>query len=486
MLVIGLNFLAARHFMREDLTGNHRYSLGPETLSYLKKIPSKPEDAPVVISLILPPDQTDENKRIVLEQLRTLMQEYEYEAQKIPVPLKIEEVDLAKDVDRVTKLTALGYTPVTQIMVVHDKRGQALTMADLYDTTRKDDGPAQAAKGFRGENAITSAILDVLNDKPDVIYFTKGHGEMALDSDNVDVGLSDLSLTLRMRNFTLKTIDLSTTKEIPADAKLVVIATNAISATNFVASTPFLPDEVEKLRHYLNERNGRLMVFLETGEKSGLESLFGEWGLRCEDSWIDERDPNSVTSSHDILVDPGRDPKREHELTKLLIMGQMKVLLGPFTRPVQIDPAAPTDERRQLHEILATSEQSFAIKDYHGASLKYDVRTDQTGPLSVAVLAEPRTTDGLHLDGGKLLVFGNADFIANKRFGDLGNPYLILNCVNYLTNRQNMLMIEPKMPNQEKLHISDEEYMGLSWRLAMLPAALALLGVGVFFVRNRT
>src|SRR5580658_9144690 len=38
-LVIGLNFLARSHTWRKDLTRSRRFSLSPETLSYLKDLP---------------------------------------------------------------------------------------------------------------------------------------------------------------------------------------------------------------------------------------------------------------------------------------------------------------------------------------------------------------------------------------------------------------------------------------------------------------
>jgi ABC-type uncharacterized transport system involved in gliding motility auxiliary subunit len=63
---------------------------------------------------------------------------------------------------------------------------------------------------------------------------------------------------------------------------------------------------------------------------------------------------------------------------------------------------------------------------------------------------------------------------------------LILNCINYLANRDAMLNMRPKAPNQTKLNISVAQFTGLAWRLAIVPAILALLGMAVFWVRNRT
>jgi hypothetical protein len=49
-----------------------------------------------------------------------------------------------------------------------------------------------------------------------------------------------------------------------------------------------------------------------------------------------------------------------------------------------------------------------------------------------------------------------------------------------------MLNIPPRAPQQTQLDISTAQFTGLAWRLAIVPAVLALLGMAVFWVRNRT
>jgi ABC-type uncharacterized transport system involved in gliding motility auxiliary subunit len=68
----------------------------------------------------------------------------------------------------------------------------------------------------------------------------------------------------------------------------------------------------------------------------------------------------------------------------------------------------------------------------------------------------------------------------------MGNPDFLLNCINDLTNRENLLNIHPRVPQQSKLDISRAQYVGLAWRLGLLPGAVALFGLFVCWVRNRT
>ncbi len=475
-LVATLNILAATHFHRWDLTANRRFSLGPETLSYLSKIP---HNTPVQISLILPENQADDANRAILDQNRTLLKEYVYEAAHMAggaVPLTYEEIDPLREGDKLKALGDLGYTrrPATQIMVVCGKRGHAITTADLYDSSANrasNGGTAIELTAFKGENAVTSAILDVIQAKPDQIFFTAGHGEMSITDLSPDTGLSNLGVYLKNRNYSFGALNLSI-DNIPDEAKLVVLASPTV---------PVQPYEVEKLRRYLNDKNGRVMIFLEPGRKNGLDALLEEWGLRSNDWTI--ADPQYLTNDRQMAIDPASDTKRIHKLTEPLILNGLAVVFGA-TRPVVIDDKAPADDRRQVHEFLTTSKNSYAART-EDVNM-HDAPTFE-GPFAVAALSERGVSEGVNLPGGRLLVFGNADFIANQNFNNYGNPQLILNCVNYLANHENMLNIPPRAPHQTKLDITTTaQFTGLAWRLAVVPALVALLGIVVFWVRNRT
>ena len=90
----------------------------------------------------------------------------------------------------------------------------------------------------------------------DKVYFLVGHGEMRLDDVDPLRGLSELENFLRERNYSLATVDLSVEARVPMDADLVVIPAPQAS---------LLPEEVEKLRRYMSERNGRIVVFIDPG-----------------------------------------------------------------------------------------------------------------------------------------------------------------------------------------------------------------------------
>ena len=125
---------------------------------------------------------------------------------------------------------------------------------------------------FRGEEAVTSALIEVTEDKPAVCYVTKGHGELGVEDASPVRGMSLLSRQLRNRNFEVRTLDLATVGEVPRDASMVFVPGPV---------TPFSAAENDRLRKYLQERNGRVLVMLDPGRDHGLEPVLSEVRARA-------------------------------------------------------------------------------------------------------------------------------------------------------------------------------------------------------------
>jgi len=475
-LVGALNYAAARHFQRWDLTSDQRFSLSAETLAYLEQRVPHTADTPLEIISILPEDDSAGGTRVSNEQIRRLLGEYDDAGRNAKIPLKIEEVDPVRQGAHYQEYLRLGIPAYTRILVLRGAHFHALNNADLYDTKAQADGQ-QAATGFNGENAITSAILDVIQTTPDEIYFTTGHGELTLTNPAKNFGLTSLKEFLTKRNFALKDINLAGENKIPDTAKLVVIAD---------AQRQFLDSEIAKLRNYLMQRNGRVLIFLWPGHEGGLGGLLHEWGLHTTDRLVLE-DSAHLASDGGMIIDPSDHPN-PHELVRFAALSDhhLNLLFGP-TRPVEVDPTSTDEQQRQVTPLLFSSKESMLVKDWSApGGVKPSLVTDSKGSVPVAALSEQHAAGTTDLPGGRLLVMGNANVITNQYFNEMGNPDLILNCFSYLTNRENLLNIHPRLPQQSKLDISRAQYVGLTWRLGLLPGVVALFGLVVFWVRNRT
>ncbi len=86
----------------------------------------------------------------------------------------------------------------------------------------------------------------------------------------------------------------------------------------------------------------------------------------------------------------------------------------------------------------------------------------------------------------RLVVFGDSDFATNSILPSAGNPTLVANAFNWLLERQKLLGIGPKKPEQTRLSLAPGELSRITWLvMAGLPALAIAAGILVWRKRRR-
>ena len=465
VLYAGLNYVAARHYMKWDFSENRRNSLSPESVAYLKDL-QKPVDIYVILSGALDSSERAAAKR----DLGVILRQYEYSASsKFPVRAHFVNADVESR--RAEELAnRFGNDLENSVVVASGERYKRMPITDFYD--RADGGRV----AFRGERLISSAILNVTSGKEKKIYFLRGHGEMDYKSASPASGLSELAGMLGSRNYVVAPLDLSATKQIPADAGMLVIAG---------AQTALLPREIDLIRKYLLNSSGKVVIFLGMGPLLGLEDVLYEWGLMSDDMLILDSSGDYESSGGDLIA--RTFPQKAHPSVKYLIDNSLPVQFGSV-RPVRPDLGAPIDDSLKLDAIILSGPSSWAEKSYRkGGVQNYDAADDLIGPLPLAMVAARTggTELGLKIPGGKLAVFGDENFASNRRIGRLGNSKLMLNLVNWMFDDTETLNIPPRPLESYKLTLSKNDALSLSLRFMVIPLAIFFIGVIVSIVRRK-
>jgi len=463
--ILAVNYLSMRHFTRVDLTGRHVHSLSPETHAYLGEI-----SEPVRFIVTIPREATNEDDRILFDYVHNLLREYDYAAAAAGAAdrVSIEYVDVYKELARARELAeTYGLDRANAVVVASGDRKRILG-AEAFLEMR--DGEPVA---YTGEQAVTSAIIEVAHESRPKLYFVTGHNEMAPANVSPDRGLSLLTEALRQRNFDVATLDLSQAAGIPDDAGMIFIVD---------PQGPFLPREQERLRAYLHERAGRVVLFLSPARDHGLDDMLFEWGLRADDMLVIERDPNYIDSAGSFLI----RQFAEHPITSVLLQNST-YLLGGLSRPVRPDPGAPIEERLQVTPLMGSSGASWAERAYRdAATASFDAATDLPGPVTIGAVAERRASSqlGINVPGGRLVVFGTGDLIANRRITTLGNFNLVLGTINWALDRTRMVAIPPRPIERNQLLVSRNQLKHTGLWFLVVPGAVALIGIAVHWYRK--
>ncbi len=468
LFVAGLNYVAARHYVKWDASAGMGNSLSPESAAYVRSL-NAPVEIFVVISKGVGYSKADKIER----DLRSLMERYVYasssnKAGKISVTFVNPQIETKAAQGLVERF---GNDIEDMVIVASGNNHKKIPIGDFYEES--GDGQTRV---FKGEQMVSSSLLNVSSGKVNKIYFLKGHGEMSFRASDPMRGLSELAGRLESRNYELAELDLSLTKRVPEDAGLLVIASPQLE---------ILPREIEAIRKYLLKDNGNVAIFLGMGSLCGLEEILFEWGMRADDMLILDNSGDYESSSGDLIV--RTFPERAHDIVRYFISSGAALQFGS-TRPVREDLGAPMDENLKLAPLFFSARgTSWAEKSYQKAGVqKYDNDSDLPGPVPLGMAATRAAGSdlGVNIPGGKLVVFGDDNFIANRWFERLGNSKLALNTVGWMFDEDNVLNIPPRSLKTYSLTLSVNDTSKLALRFMILPSLVLLFGIAAYFVRK--
>lgn len=470
----GLNYVAKDYpALRYDLTQRRRFSLSPETRSYLKNL-----SRPITIVATVTDDA-----ELPLE-VNGLIDEYVHATEtNSRGAIRKEIVNVYKNRRRAEEL---GTEQAGVLLLLCGDKRNAVPVSTLYQVRKTDRGIEHTA--FLGEQRITAAILEVSNPDRPHLYFLVGHGE--LQPDNVDParGLSALSSELKIRNFQVDTLELAVSRGVPPDASLLVAVA---PLSGYTAS------EQETLRQYLSVNAGRLILLLAPGlpiSRLGLDDLLFDWGILVDDDLVCETDPSYRTDDGDLIV-RGLDGK--HPITRSLIDNGLYLRFG-FTRTVRPLPSRAVGGGLSTVTLAATSPTAWGDVGYQmnlpanfsNAKNIHPIRgIDKESRLGVLVASErvaPRDNSPFSVRAGRLVVFGSGDFVANQRLVNAGNEAVFLNAVNWAVERDRQLSIPMRPIERFQLAMSAADLNRMHYALwFVLPGATAVLGLLVYWTRRK-
>ena len=506
-----VNYFGWKYHARLDWTATKLYSLSEKTENVLKGLG---RDVDVTV-FVQPGDQLYEPTREILSR---------YEAASSHVKLRfldagknpLEAKQLAEKYD--VKSASVVFTAGGDRQVV-----QRDALADL-DYSGVQLGRTPEIRGFKGEQLFTAALIDLANPKKPKVLFTTGHGEHKLD-DLSPAGLGEAQRLLKDDNFDLQEWSSLGAKEVPSDTDLVVVAG---------PTSTFVPPELAMFTAYL-DRGGRMLLLLDpvisqVGKpeviSTGLEDWLAAWGLKLgNDVVIDPGNPLPFFGAETLFVtDYG-----EHAVTHSVREGELPVLVS-LARSVGAHQAPAGFEATDL---LRTSRQGWGETDLTNP---HRDDTDLRGPVPLGVAVEgtakaaksddgedeeaadldetaeakaaaadakagaPDAGEAKKDDGGakkddtskpaskmRLVVYGDSDFATDRLLqANVANGVLLADTLNWLTERQTLLGIPPKKPEQVRLSLTAS---ALTWvrlfALAILPGLAVVFGVLVYTRRRR-
>src|SRR6058998_3280890 len=466
-LVAMINSFAFKHYARWDFSRDQKYALSDKTKRFLDTLNGK-----MRVTVFFAPNTP------ITADVQNLLTEYQYASKG---KIDVEHIDPERNLSRAKELFDKYKVVTDESLLVLDYDGRNKTvkaseMAD-FDQSGMAFGEGPRVTAFKGEQAITSAMMDLVEGKKKTLGYVTGHKEPSLSESSSPITV--LKTFIENENIKFQELNLLDLDAIPADAKAVMIVGPQYD---------FSEREMKLLRDFW-DKQGRLLLLLDPGAKTPkLRGFVNELGVKMNDdrlmvflrTGIQELAMTRDVQAHFLGDSPVT--KRLTDVRTIFVGGTASLTLDPNRgRAVSI----------RLEPLIQAEKGYFAETDYNSdnqAKLQGDAQKAGDTPLTIAAAAEKggSADTRVQVNSSRLVATSNSTFVQdNAIMQDQAALDFVSGAVNWLLSREQMIGIAPKISKPLTFSLDPEALRRLRWiLLVLMPLIPAAIGTVVWWQRR--
>src|SRR6266568_4495391 len=240
-----INSYAFKHYARWDFSRDQKYALSDKTKRFLDSLKDK-----MRITVFFSPNTP------ITSDVQNLLTEYQYAGKG---KIDVEQIDPERNLSRAKELFD-KYKVVTDeslLVLDYDGRNKTVKASEMADIDQSGmafgEGPRVAA--FKGEQAITSAMIDLVEGKKKTLAYVLGHKEPTLLENSA---ISVLKAFIENENIRFQELNLFDVDAVPAEMKAIVI---------IGPQYDFSDREMKLLRDFW-DKQGRILLLLDPAART--------------------------------------------------------------------------------------------------------------------------------------------------------------------------------------------------------------------------
>src|SRR5947208_3166357 len=464
-LTVAINSIAFKHYQRWDFSRDQKYALSDKTKRFLKGIKGK-----MRITFFFSPNTP------ITADVQNLLTEYQYAGK---AKIAIEHVDPERNFSRAKELFEKYNVVTDESLLVLDYEGRNKTvkaseMADI-DQSEMAFGEGPRVTAFKGEQAITSAMMDLVEGKKNTLGYVVGHKEPSL-SDNSTITI--LKTFIENENIKFQELNLFNLDAISSELKTILI---------FGPQYDLSDRELKLLRDFW-DKQGRILLLLDPSAKTPkLDGFLNELGVKVNDdrlmvflrTGIEEVALTRDVQAHFLGGSP---------VTKRL--ADVRALFFGGTSSLTLEPDRVRAANIRIDPLIQAEKGYFAETDYNTddqAKLQADAKKTGASPTIGASIEKGGSADErVQVNSSRLVVVSNATFVQdNAVTQDQQALDFVSGSVNWLLSREQLIGIAPKIPKPLTFSLDEDALRNLRWIvLVLMPLVFAALGTAVWWKRR--
>ena len=462
-----VNSLAFKHYKRWDFSRDQKYALSDKTKRFLDTLKGK-----MRITVFFSPSTP------ITMDVQNLLTEYQYAGKG---KIDVEQIDPERSLSRAKELFD-KYKVVTDeslLVLDYESRNKTVKASEMADVDQSGmalgEGPRVAA--FKGEQAITGAMIDLVEGKKKTLGYVTGHKEPALSAPTSPISL--MKTFIENENINFQELNLLDQPAIPADVNAVMIVGPQYD---------FSDREMQVVRDFW-DKQGRVLVFVDPAANTPrLRAFLDELGIKVNDdrlmvfvrTGIQELALTRDVQAHFLGDSP---------ITKRL--ADVRAIFVGGTASLTLDPNRGRAINIRLEPLIQAEKGYFAETDYNTdnqVKLQADAQKAGDVPLTIAAAAEKggSADSRVQVNSSRLVAASNATFVQDSAImQDQAALDFVSGAVNWLLSHEQMIGIAPKIPKPLTFSLDPEELRRLRWiLLVLLPLIPAAIGTVVWWQRR--
>jgi hypothetical protein len=465
-LAVIINSLGLKHYKRWDLSRDQKYALSDKTKRFLDSIKGK-----VRITVFFSPNTP------IIGDVQSLLTEYQYAAKG---KIDVENIDPQRNLSRAKELFE-KYKVVSEeslIVIDYDGRNKTVKASEMaeIDQSGMAMGEEPRIAAFKGEQAITSALIDLVEGKKNTVGYIIGHKEPPIaDPSPVSV----LKTFIENENIKFQEVNLFELGEIPADLKTLMIVGPQYD---------FSDREMKLLNDFWNKQ-GRILLLLDPAAKTPkLNAFVALMGVHVNDDRLMVFIKTGIEE-----VGLTRDVQArfigENPITQRLTGAHALFFGGTSSLSLETDRMRASNIR--LEPLLEAEKGYFAETDYAStdqAKIQADASKSGSKPIYIATSIEKGgSADArVQVNSARMVVVSNSTFVEDKALTqDQQGLDFVSGAVNWLLSREQLIGIAPKIPKTLTFSLSEDALRNVRWViLVLLPLFPAVIGTAVWWKRR--
>jgi ABC-type uncharacterized transport system involved in gliding motility auxiliary subunit len=425
-----LAWLSQRYPVTIDMSSNQRNSLSQETVRLLEQI-----ETPIDVTLFIAPAN---ERKPTLEKLFK-----RYRQLQPNIHVQTLNPDLHPDLVR-----------------AHDIRYDGEVLLEYLGRNEKISQISEAN--------VSNAIQRLLRQGERWLVFLQGHGERnPYGEANHDYSL--FATQLAGKGYTIENLTLAQISSIPDNTDVLILASPRVA---------LLPGEIRLLQEYI-DTGGNFLWFADPEQAvDGLELLGESLATGFVPGVI--VDPNSRLMGLDRIDFALIGEYPRHPITSNL--GSLSI----FPQAQGIEFYGDANWQRQ--NFLQSDERSWnETGELQADAVKGDNEDEISGPLTIgmSLARSANDSEGQPLEQ-RVIIVGDADFLANSYLGNGSNLDIGINLVNWLSHDDRLISISPRPAPDTRLELSPTEQLVIAiFFLLALPLGLLISGLRIWLQRRK-